>query len=247
MTDRKINVFLVSLIICLIGIPTALTGNPTKPDTGTFAAPLPTPPDKPSLWAYRGTSVGMAMDEARSKLGTAKEKSDTQDFYVYSDEESAQVFYDAEKKIKALTVTFTGKIDDAPSCKAVFGEDTPPKADGGLSKMVRYPKAGYWISYNKIAGANPLVIIAVQGGTKSEFNAGLVLRRRLLVTGSTLRPRPVAFKAAIAAALRKNVWPLLASGKVKPVIHSVFPAPRAAEGHTLMESNQHIGKIVLTW
>ncbi len=92
-----------------------------------------------------------------------------------------------------------------------------------------------------------LVIIAVQGGVKSEFNAGVVLRKRLMITGSTLRPRPVAFKAAIAQPLRAKVWPLLASGAIKPVIHSTFPAADAAKAHTLMESNQHIGKIVLTW
>lgn len=92
-----------------------------------------------------------------------------------------------------------------------------------------------------------LVIIAVQGGVKAEFNAGLVLRRRLQITGSTLRPRPVAFKAAIAKALQAKVWPLLAAGKVRPVIHSRFPTARAAEAHALMESNQHIGKIMLSW
>ncbi len=92
-----------------------------------------------------------------------------------------------------------------------------------------------------------LVIIAVQGGVKAGFDAGLVLRRRLVITGSTLRPRPVAFKAAIAAALRERVWPLLATGAVKPVIHSTWPAAQAAQAHALMESNQHIGKIVLTW
>jgi NADPH2:quinone reductase len=96
-----------------------------------------------------------------------------------------------------------------------------------------------------------LVIIAVQGGIKSEFNAGLVLRRRLVITGSTLRPRPVAFKGEIARALREKVWPLLESGAVKPVIHSTFAAggepSGAAQAHALMESNQHIGKIVLTW
>lgn len=92
-----------------------------------------------------------------------------------------------------------------------------------------------------------LVIIAVQGGVKAEFNAGLVLRRRLVVTGSTLRPRPVAFKAAIAASLRQHAWPLLAAGTVKPVIHKTFPAAEAAQAHALMESNRHIGKIVLTW
>ncbi len=92
-----------------------------------------------------------------------------------------------------------------------------------------------------------LVIIAVQGGVKAGFNAGLVLRRRLQITGSTLRPRPLVFKAAIATALRDKVWPSLAQGRVKPVIHSTFDAARAAEAHALMESNQHIGKIVLTW
>ncbi len=92
-----------------------------------------------------------------------------------------------------------------------------------------------------------IVIIAVQGGVKAEFNAGLVLRRRLVITGSTLRPRPVAFKAAIARHLRDRVWPLLSQGAIKPVIYRVFEASRAAEAHALMESNQHIGKIVLTW
>lgn len=92
-----------------------------------------------------------------------------------------------------------------------------------------------------------LVIIAVQGGVKAEFNAGLVLRRRLVITGSTLRPRPLAFKAGIARSLREKVWPLLEQGVVRPVIHSTFDATRAAEAHALMETNQHIGKIVLSW
>jgi NADPH2:quinone reductase len=92
-----------------------------------------------------------------------------------------------------------------------------------------------------------LVIIAVQGGVKAEFNAGMVLRKRLTITGSTLRPRPIAFKTAIAQALRERVWPLLAQGQIKPVIHQVFPASEAAAAHTLMESNRHIGKLVLTW
>ncbi len=92
-----------------------------------------------------------------------------------------------------------------------------------------------------------LVIIAVQGGVKAEFNAGMVLRKRLTITGSTLRPRPIAFKTAIAQALRERVWPLLAQGQIKPVIHQVFPANEAAAAHALMESNRHIGKLVLTW
>ena len=92
-----------------------------------------------------------------------------------------------------------------------------------------------------------LVIIAVQGGVKASFDAGLVLRRRLVLTGSTLRPRPVAFKGAIAAALRQKVWPLLEAGRVKPVIQQVFPAARAADAHAAMEEGHHVGKLVLAW
>lgn len=98
-----------------------------------------------------------------------------------------------------------------------------------------------------LADDGRLVIIAVQGGTTSEFNAGLVLRKRLTVTGSTLRPRPVAFKSAIAASLRQHVWPLIEKQAIRPVIHSTFPAADAAKAHELMESNRHVGKIVLTW
>jgi NADPH2:quinone reductase len=74
-----------------------------------------------------------------------------------------------------------------------------------------------------------------------------VLRRRLTITGSTLRPRPVAFKTAIAQNLKTTAWPWIVSGLVKPVIFKVFPAEQAAQAHALMESNEHIGKLVLTW
>jgi NADPH2:quinone reductase len=92
-----------------------------------------------------------------------------------------------------------------------------------------------------------LVIIALQGGVKAGFNAARVLTRRLHITGSTLRPRPVEFKGKIAAALRETVWPLIESGTIRPVVHATFPAAEAAQAHALMESSQHVGKIVLTW
>lgn len=98
-----------------------------------------------------------------------------------------------------------------------------------------------------LAEEGRIVIIAVQGGVDARVDAGLVLRRRLTITGSTLRPRSVAFKSAIAAALRRSAWPWLESGKVKPVVYEVFPAAEAARAHALMESNRHIGKLVLTW
>jgi NADPH2:quinone reductase len=98
-----------------------------------------------------------------------------------------------------------------------------------------------------VADDGRIVIIAVQGGINSGFNAGELLRRRLVITGSTLRPRPIAFKGAIAAALKATVWPLIEAGRIKPVINRVFPAAQAAQAHVLMESGEHIGKIVLDW
>ena len=98
-----------------------------------------------------------------------------------------------------------------------------------------------------LADDGRLAVIAVQGGTKSSLDVGLLLRKRLAITGSTLRPRTVAYKTALARELLAKVWPLLESGRVKPVIHQVFPAAQAAQAHALMESSVHVGKIVLTW
>jgi len=98
-----------------------------------------------------------------------------------------------------------------------------------------------------LADDGRLAIIAVQGGTKSQIDAGLVLRKRLTITGSTLRPRSVAYKTALAHELRSQAWPLVEAGRVKPVIHQVFPAAKAGEAHALMETSTHVGKIVLSW
>lgn len=98
-----------------------------------------------------------------------------------------------------------------------------------------------------LADDGRLAVIAVQGGVKAEIHIGQILRRRLTLTGSTLRPRSVAFKTAIAQSLQAQVWPHLEAGRIVPVIHSTFVAADAARAHALMESNQHIGKIMLTW
>jgi NADPH:quinone reductase len=98
-----------------------------------------------------------------------------------------------------------------------------------------------------LADDGRLALIAVQGGIESKLNAATVLRRRLTITGSTLRPRSVAYKTVLAQALRQTVWPLLGNGQIRPVIHQVFPAAEAAQAHALMESSSHVGKIVLSW
>jgi NADPH2:quinone reductase len=97
-----------------------------------------------------------------------------------------------------------------------------------------------------LADDGRIVVIALLGGSKANVDLNQVLRRRLTITGSTLRPRPVAFKAKIARELREQVWPLIAAGKIKPVIHQTFPLEQAAAAHTLMESSAHVGKIMLT-
>ena len=96
-----------------------------------------------------------------------------------------------------------------------------------------------------LADDGRIVVIALLGGAKANVDLGQVLRRRLTITGSTLRPRPVAFKAHIARELRERVWPLLEAGAIKPVIYQTFPLEEAAGAHTLMESSAHVGKIML--
>ena len=91
-----------------------------------------------------------------------------------------------------------------------------------------------------------LVVISLISGARTEINLNTILSKRLTLTGSTLRIRSVAQKALVAEAVRRNVWPLLAEGRVKPVIHATFALDQASEAHRLMESSQHIGKIVLT-
>ncbi|HWC99255.1 MAG TPA: NAD(P)H-quinone oxidoreductase [Candidatus Sulfopaludibacter sp.] len=98
-----------------------------------------------------------------------------------------------------------------------------------------------------LADDGRLVIIATLGGSAATIDVAKLMRRRLTVTGSTLRPRSVEFKAAIARRLQDVVWPLIETGKIRPVIHQIFPAAQAAQAHALMESGAHIGKIVLTW
>jgi NADPH2:quinone reductase len=161
----------------------------------------------------------------------------------------------------ARVIVTVGSAEKAAACRALgadhaidyknedFVAEVLRLTDGNGANVVLDMVAGDYVGRDVkcLAEDGRIVIIAVQGGTQATVDAGLVLRKRLVITGSTLRPRPVAFKAAIAASLKKTVWPWLESGAVKPVIHEVFPAADAARAHALMESNRHIGKLVLTW
>jgi NADPH2:quinone reductase len=97
-----------------------------------------------------------------------------------------------------------------------------------------------------LADDGRIVLIALLGGSKATIDMNEVLRRRLVLTGSTLRPRSVEFKGAIARSLREKVWPLIEAGRIQPVIHATFPLEQAAKAHEMMEGGEHIGKIVLT-
>ena len=98
-----------------------------------------------------------------------------------------------------------------------------------------------------VADDGRIAVIATQGGNSSQIDSGLLLRKRIALTGSTLRPRSIAYKTRLAQALRDRVWPLIEKGVVQPVIHRVFDAVDAAQAHALMESSAHVGKIVLRW
>ncbi|WP_309684490.1 NAD(P)H-quinone oxidoreductase [Polaromonas sp.] len=165
------------------------------------------------------------------------------------------------KALGATVLVTAGSDDKCAACVALgadhainyratdFAEEVKRLTSGQGVNVILDMVAGSYVvrEVECLAEDGRMVIIAVQGGIKAEFNAGLVLRKRLTITGSTLRPRSLDFKAAIAQALKERIWPLLASGAIKPVIHSTFAAADAAKAHTLMESNQHVGKIVLTW
>ena len=173
------------------------------------------------------------------------------------------------KAAGATVIATAGSDDKCAACVRLGADHAINYRDKDFVEEVQRitAKRGVDVILDMVAGAyvarelkclaedGRLVIIAVQGGVKAEFNAGMVLRKRLTITGSTLRPRSLEFKTQIAKALKEKVWPLLESGAIKPVIHSTFAADdaeeitgsQAARAHTLMESNQHIGKIVLTW
>ncbi len=165
------------------------------------------------------------------------------------------------KALGSQVIVTAGSDEKCAACVAIgadhginyrthdFVSETKRLTGGRGADVVLDMVAGDYVAreVDCLADDGRLAIIAVQGGVKSGFDAGSVLRKRLTISGSTLRPRSLAYKAALARELRATVWPLIEAGRVKPVIHQVFPAAKASEAHALMESSTHVGKIVLTW
>src|SRR5215212_4208416 len=144
--------FALLLLAALALLPTALAQKP---------APADQPKDEPPFSAYKGVRIGMAAEEARKLLGNPTDKDDKQEVFAVSDEESCQVYYDAAKKVSAVSITyFSSKA--VPAVKAVLGEVPAARQDGSFSQLIRFPKAGYWVSYTRTSGDSPMIIIAMQ-------------------------------------------------------------------------------------
>lgn len=124
--------------------------------------PLDEPEKAPAFSDYKGVRIGMGTEESRKKLGNPRDKSAEQDFYVFNDTQAVQVFYDKAGAVSAISIDFMSGATGIPSPKEVLGTDADAKPDGSLYKLLRYPKAGYWVSYSRTAGDSPTTTITMQ-------------------------------------------------------------------------------------
>lgn len=141
-----------ALLAALILIVLSTSSYAQRPRTG----------DEPLFSDFKGVRIGMTTDEARKKLGNPRDKGDEQDFYVFNDNEAVQVYYDKAKTVSAISIDFMSGATNIPAPRDVVGADPDARPDGSSYKMVRYPKAGYWVSYSKTAGSSPTITITMQ-------------------------------------------------------------------------------------
>ncbi|HXM36887.1 MAG TPA: hypothetical protein VN920_16950 [Pyrinomonadaceae bacterium] len=153
--DCGVILVLVSLMLSLLGSTVSLA-------RGAGQKRIRAEDETPVFNDYRGVQIGMTADEARKKLGHPRDKGDTQDFFVFSDNETAQIVYDTGHKVVTVSVDFLNGAAGVPVARAVVGSDVEVKPDGSMYKMVRYPKAGCWVSYSRTAGDSPLISITLQ-------------------------------------------------------------------------------------
>lgn len=160
----------------------------------------------------------------------------------------ARVFATAGTHAKARACEELGAVRGIDYRTEDFVQVIKLATDGRGADVILDIIAGTYVQRNLDAAAvdGRIVIISLQGGSRAEIKANVLMLKRLTLTGSTLRARTLAQKAAVAAGVRQNVWPLLAARRVRPIIHATFPLAEAAEAHRMMESSNHIGKIVLT-
>ena len=118
--------------------------------------------DSPVFLDYRGVQIGWLADEVRKKLGMPADKGDEQDLFVFNEKEMCSVIYDkATRKVTAISIDFINGANNPITPEQVFGSDIETKSDGSKYKLVRYPKAGYWVSYNRTAGNTPMITITM--------------------------------------------------------------------------------------
>jgi hypothetical protein len=116
----------------------------------------------PTFKHYKGVRIGMSADEVRQKLGTPELKDKSEDLFLISDLEMAQVVYDKDGKVSAVSITYSNKNEAAPTARSVLGEEVAAGADGRVYKLVRYPTAGYWVAYSRTAGEAPIVSVTMK-------------------------------------------------------------------------------------
>jgi NADPH2:quinone reductase len=160
----------------------------------------------------------------------------------------ARVFATAGSEAKARACEALGAVRGIDYKTEDFVEVIRAETKGYGVDITLDMVAGSYVQRNLDIAAieGRVVTISLLGGSRAEINVGMILVKRLTLTGSTLRSRTVAQKAAVAAGVRQNIWPLIESGKVRPVIFKTFPLAEAGDAHRLMETSNHIGKIVLT-
>lgn len=146
------------------GVPVATAqGQTASPAAASPQASIGAKPANELLFRdYKGVTIGLSAQEARQKLGNPKEEGTKQDFFAFSDKESVQVYYDKEHKVRAISVNYIGNESGAPTPMAILGTEIEAKANGSMHKLVRYPAAGYWVSYSRTAGDTPLVTVTMQ-------------------------------------------------------------------------------------
>jgi hypothetical protein len=150
--------FALLLLAALALLPTTLAQTLARKPAPAAAAQAQ---DEPPFSAYKGVRIGMSAEEARKLLGNPTDKDDKQEVFAFSDEESCQVYYDAAKKVSAVSITYYSN-KAVPTPKAVLGEEPEAKQDGSFTKLIRFPKAGFWVSYTRTSGDAPMTIIAMQ-------------------------------------------------------------------------------------
>jgi hypothetical protein len=159
----------LSLLACILGLSSLTTAARLSTEQKKTGAPSDSvtgegdDKNAPPYHEYKGVRIGMTADEARKKLGDPSDKGDKQDFYAFSDgNEMAQIFYDAEKKVFALSVIYMSSARGAPTAKSVLGVDLEPKPDGSIHRKIDYPKAGFWVAYSRSQGDAPMVTVTMQ-------------------------------------------------------------------------------------